>query len=653
MNNYYINITIGIFTLFSFSICQGQIFDESKENPYTKVFVETDNFGASYLQTLEDAFRKVDNDTLQFSILNDLAYYWHTRNLIKAQTFTKLGLDLTSSKNDTLWFGRFQITQGAILLRMEKLDSAEIVLEEAKSKVKEKDLAFLNTQLGYVYERRSRIGRAADYALESLRLGQLYNDKKAIALAYSDMSNLSWKQNKFDKGLEYGLKSLAIFEERRINDLDYDFTLFLVGNNYLSKQDYDEALKYFQHSISIGERYGFYNNLCDVYISLVGLYGSINEFSKAEEAGLNALKYAKLLDNNFMMMRSWLSIGKLQHFQGKYISSIESLKKCIEVATKDFGDAYYLIQAYETLGKSYAGNHNYKDAYQAFEEYDKLKNLFFTNESDQHISLLQTEFEVAEKETVIQAQETRLKKQKTRENLITIITGLLLLLLSLGYITLRNNRKKNRLLEKQNMEKEFLLKEIHHRVKNNLGIVSSLLSLQSAFINDPDVKNIMEESQNRVYSMSMIHQKLYQGKNIGAIEMKDYFINLGNHIVDSFGAKIRTNILYEMESIELDVDTAIPLGLIVNELLTNALKYAFPIGKKGEIKISLMSISNNKLRLEVSDNGIGKNPDVSIRGTGFGTQLIQLLVQQLEGKEISTDLKGTSFCFEFKHKENT
>ena len=638
-----------VFILLKVLFSYGQIIDLSKENPYTKVFVETDNFGTSYLEVLEDAIDKVDNDTIKFSILNDLAYYWHTRNLLKAIEFTKEGLALTQRKKNILWYGKFQITYGSILLRMEKLDSAYVVLEEAKTKVGEKDLAFLNTQMGYIFERKGQIDAAADYAIESLRLGEKFNDKKAIALAYSDLSNLFWKQSKFEKGLEYGLRSIRIFEDRGLNDLDYNFTLYLVGNTYLSLKNYEEAKNYFDHTIAMGERYGFYNNLSDVYISLVDFYAALNKFPEAEEAGLKAFRYAELIDNNFLMMRSWLSIGKLQHLQGKYITAIESLNKCLDIATDDFGDVFFLSQAYESLGKAHAGNHNYQEAYIALAEYDKLKSKFFTSEADQRISLLHTEFEVAQKESTILVQESQIKKQKTRQTLISIITVLLFLLLSVLFITYRLDKKKTHLLERQNKEKEFLLKEIHHRVKNNLGIVSSLLSLQSALIEDESVRNIMEESENRVYSMSMIHQKLYQGENIDAIEMKDYFINLGNHILDSFGMMNRIKINYAMEAIDLDVDTAIPLGLIVNELLTNSLKYAFPNDRNGEITISLFDIDEKILRLEVSDNGIGIKSETPVSGTGFGSQLIQLLIQQLEGKDKETTRECASFCFEFPH----
>lgn len=621
------------FVFFTIGVsCFGQIIDWNRKNPYKKVFVETDNFGVSYLKTLEEALPLVQTDSVRFSMLNDLAYYWHTRNLNTAMNFTLKGLQLTEEKNNRLWNGRFQITQGAILLRMEKLDSALLVLHEASAKVEQKDLMFLHTQLGYIYERKGEIDKAADYALTSLQLGKVLNDKKAIALAYSDLSNLFWKQSKYKKGVEYGLKSLEIFEKRGINDLDYDFTLYVVGNNYLELKNYIKAQQYFEHAIAIGERYGFYNNLSDVYISQVDLNAYLNQFKKAELAGEKAIKYANLLDNNFMLMRSFLSVGKLQILEGNYISAIKSLQQSINIATDDFGDKYYLSQAYQSFGIAYAGNHNYKDAYKAFAEYDKLKNLVFTAEADQRISQLQTEFDVEQKENTIQDQESRIEKQRVRQNFTSVFAGILFLFLILLLATFINNRKKSMLLKKQNKEKEFLLKEIHHRVKNNLGIISSLLDLQSAQLKDSNAINAIQESQSRVHSMSMIHQKLYQGKNLAAIEMKDYFINLSKHILDSYGVHDKVSLVFEMETLELDVDTAIPLGLIVNELLTNAFKYAFPNNNNGMVLIGLQLVKKNKVILRVEDDGIGQANDKQVNGTGFGSVLIDLLIRQLNAK---------------------
>jgi len=198
----------------------------------------------------------------------------------------------------------------------------------------------------------------------------------------------------------------------------------------------------------------------------------------------------------------------------------------------------------------------------------------------------------------------------------------------------------------RNSENELLLKEIHHRVKNNLEVVSSLLELQSNQIDDPHTKDAMLASQNRVHSIGIVHQKLYQGENLGAIEMKDYFINLSESILDSFSAQKRVQVECAMSSLNVDIDTAVPLGLIVNELLTNTIKYGFPEGRNGKVQIKLEHGANGNLQTQVSDNGVGKSG--SIKGTGFGGQLISLLTRQLGGTIKEDSSNGTHIFFEFK-----
>ncbi|NNJ88758.1 MAG: tetratricopeptide repeat protein [Eudoraea sp.] len=640
-------VLITFFSLLNGFFGTTQIIDFDEENSYKRVFIDTDNFGPSYLDTLQNAYKKAPADSLKFLILNDLAYYWHTRDLKKAYEFTKIGLEETSAKDCLKWLARFRITQGAILLRNEQLDSAQTVLDLAQNDADQKDMPFLYTQQGYVYERRGDLTKAAEYALLSLRLGEQLNDLHARALAHSDLSNLFWKQGKYDKGLEQGLLSLSLFEAIGKNDLDYDFTLYVVGNNYLASGDLENARTHFEHAIAIGERYGFYNNLSDVYISLAELYGKQNKYLEAEEAALKAISYCEQLNNNFMLMRAWLSLGKLQNLQGKYLSAVSSLQNSIEVATSDFGDAFYLSEAYQNLGRAHAGSHNYKEAYLAFEIYDELKKEVFTAEAAERMSQIQTEFEVAQKENTILLQGTRIKKQQAVQTLIMIVSLLLFLFLLLLFKAVRNNRRKNKLLQLQNEEKEFLLKEIHHRVKNNLEIVSSLLSLQSEQISDPKIREAMVKSQQRVQSMSMIHQKLYQGKSLSHIEMKDYFQNLGNHVVQTYGMEKRITIQCDMDVLQVDIDHAIPIGLIVNELLSNALKYAFPGNSEGKICIRLQK-RDSILHLEVSDNGIGKSTSKKSVGTGFGTQLIALLTAQLDGVMYLNVDQGTAVTFDFQ-----
>ena len=150
--------------------------------------------------------------------------------------------------------------------------------------------------------------------------------------------------------------------------------------------------------------------------------------------------------------------------------------------------------------------------------------------------------------------------------------------------------------------------------------------------------------------MSMIHQKLYQGKDLTSIEMKDYLINLSSHISESFGAHDTIDFEYHLDHLDLDVDSAIPIGLIVNELLTNSFKHAFPDGMNGKIEITFEKMKNDKILLEVADNGIGlKELDENDeQSTGFGTQLIELLIDQLDGSVMISNGVGTKVRIEFE-----
>jgi two-component sensor histidine kinase len=178
--------------------------------------------------------------------------------------------------------------------------------------------------------------------------------------------------------------------------------------------------------------------------------------------------------------------------------------------------------------------------------------------------------------------------------------------------------------------------------------VSSLLALQSAKIDDPNMQKLMLASQNRVQSMGVLHQKLYQSKHLAFIEMKNYFETLCINILDSYNESERIKVTIEMKEFELDIDTAMPLGLIVNELLTNSLKYAFPKGEKGNIELSLRNLNDNNFQLKISDNGVGKPLDAKAKGTGFGTQLVDLLTRQIDGKLIQDVSNGTMILIDFK-----
>ena len=190
-------------------------------------------------------------------------------------------------------------------------------------------------------------------------------------------------------------------------------------------------------------------------------------------------------------------------------------------------------------------------------------------------------------------------------------------------------------------EKEFLMKEIHHRVKNNLQIVSSMLSLQADKISNNDVKEILQEGRQRINSMALIHQLLYNQNNMSYISISNYLSTLIQQIETSFNSgagNIKVNVL--CDEIKLDLDTAIPLGLIVNELITNSFKHAFKKTQKGIVDVHLTA-KENAFTLIVKDNGDGFDYE-SKKEQSLGMELINILVQQINGEIKFTNQNGTS-----------
>jgi two-component sensor histidine kinase len=199
---------------------------------------------------------------------------------------------------------------------------------------------------------------------------------------------------------------------------------------------------------------------------------------------------------------------------------------------------------------------------------------------------------------------------------------------SLMDITERNHMTKK--LSSALEEKEVLLREIHHRVKNNLQIIISLLNLQSRSFSDKNVLGAMMESQNRVRAMALVHEKIYQSENLSEIDITEYIRYLGNYLFQFYGVNMNAiQLKIEGENIRMGINTAVPLGLIINELISNSLKHAFPKGSKGEILIRL-DTTDTDTELIVSDNGIGFPKDYDWqKSETLGLMLVQSLIRQI------------------------
>ena len=227
--------------------------------------------------------------------------------------------------------------------------------------------------------------------------------------------------------------------------------------------------------------------------------------------------------------------------------------------------------------------------------------------------------------------ELEIKREKEKTQFYITFSGVIAGLLILLTFLFINNRKKSIKLEEKNKENELLIKEIHHRVKNNFQTISSLIELQGKNIEDEKTLIRLNEGQSRIKSMSLIHQKLYQNDSISAIDFEEYSIQLTTQILNLYGLP-KVKLTTQLNGLILDVDSAIPLGLILNELVTNSCKYAFSENKIGTISMAIFTAKDGEYIFEYRDNGPGIPSEFDFKKTeSLGLRLIQRLVKQLRG----------------------
>ena len=220
----------------------------------------------------------------------------------------------------------------------------------------------------------------------------------------------------------------------------------------------------------------------------------------------------------------------------------------------------------------------------------------------------------------------------------------------------KNHEEAKQIISSSLKEKDILLKEVHHRVKNNLQIISSLLNLQSGMIDDSETRSLFLDSMSRVKSMALIHERLYQTNHLNRISILEYVDNLTRYLISTISGNIKNiSIRHDIDrEIFVGIDKAVPCGLIINELITNAIKYAFPENienDRNEIRIRAQKLENNKIVLTVSDNGVGISDDIDIYNTeSLGMQLINNLTAQLDAELQFHNDGGTQFKIIFDNE---
>jgi two-component sensor histidine kinase len=604
--------------------------------------------------TLVDLQKKLDTENKalnKLEILNEMVAIAFNGDIEQALVFAKKGVQLSDKIKDKNWQPKFYEMQGRMHANLLQLDSATFYFNKAMKGylaiTDKKGQATTLFKMAWVLKKKGENEKALQKNLSALKLMESLNDKAGICDALIRVSEDLTTQNRLPAALNYAEKAIAIAEANNLT-VEKFYVNFNAGNVAMALDNYKQSLNYYNIAATIAkeENLGLVSQ-SDVTNAQGNALKRLGRYQKALINYKKCLALAKEANYANAIAASLANLGEINMLLGNYEEALGYQLKTVQLQEQE-NDVSNLVENYHHVSTTYKELGDYKLALVYKQKAYNLRDSTASVKSDAAMSKLLTQYESKKNETTIATQEIKISQQKLIQRLSFVLVALLIILLLFGFIGLRNRNKSNRLLAIKNAENELLMKEIHHRVKNNLEVVSSLLALQSAQIEDPNTKDAMSESRNRVNSIGIVHQKLYQGSNLGAIEMKDYLLNLSESILDSFGADKKIELHLAMDKLDLDIDTAVPLGLIINELLTNAIKYAFPEEEKGTITIKLEKQKINFLHLEVADNGIGKSG--IIQGTGFGKQLVSLLTQQLNGTMTEKNQNGTTLIFDFKLK---
>lgn len=435
------------------------------------------------------------------------------------------------------------------------------------------------------------------------------------------------------KDIEIAHQSIMTYlnNESLISSEDFNEAIYLkgliesnLGKCKMFQNKFEEAIPYLEAGVSSSRVYdkGRYSK------TTVNLWGNLAEC------------YMEI--NNLTMAKS-------------YLDSIVTKQKLVKSTTVNYNRLRANLYLRDSAPDS---------ASIFFKRYVKLKDsLDYSSRKKQLLSLL-VQFDLNNQKETIERQRLNLEKNKTeileREKAIYLSVSALILCficvigLVVAYLkSLKNKRlieNQKQIIENSLIEKDSLLKEIHHRVKNNLQVVSSLLSIQTKNTRSKSAINALEEGKSRVKAMALIHQKLYQNEDLSVIKMQEYIESLSASIQSVYKkGGFRINMHIDAHSAALDVDRAIPIGLILNELISNSFKYAFKSEKTGNIFIQLKE-ENGHILFDYKDDGIGLPPGFDVDASGsMGLNLIRRLANQLRSiLNVDTDVNGVHFWFVFK-----
>lgn len=512
--------------------------------------------------------------------------------------------------------------------------------------------------LGNIYRNQGLYDMAIAQYLEAAEINLELGNKSKEAQLMANVGSVYLQDHDFEKAEEYSAKAYEL-----VKNTDYARTRWYARTGQClalgNLGRFEEALAGFTEVLEEARALGDKFQVPTCLHNIADLYYIKGEYPKALENCKEALVSFEALDSKYGILKSHALICSIYGQMGQVDKALEHCAIASEMA-HEFDQQSSLKDIYKYQAEALSQVGRYEEAYKVRLQYEEVKDEQLGETQDRYIAALTTKFQTKEKEIKIQAQQTKLDAQEeliSQQRIIQLLILLVLLVVGILAVIIWRTSKRQKvvntqlneqkeLIEKTSKERETLLKEIHHRVKNNLQVISSLLSMQSRQMEEGEAKSAVREGQSRIKSMSLIHQKLYSQDELSRINMKEYIGELSQYLFKSYSTGDSIKEVLDTQDILLDVDTAVPLGLIINELIANALKYAFDEGNVGQLKVQFAE-EESAYKLSISDDGKGLPPEWE-KKQNMGMRLVRMLVEQLDGELQIDNSKGTTFNISFK-----
>lgn len=470
-----------------------------------------------------------------------------------------------------------------------------------------------------------------------------------VAMVYKDMSSHNLTEEYLNKCIQYTRQAYALFESVA-DTIGLVDALNNLGIAYRDKARMDAGKEHYydtafsQYSLALqlitlsgkgtSSTSKLYNNISQVYLEYK------KDYPKALDYLFKAVALNKQKNYDTGLSFNYGNISNVYVKLNDYPRALLYARKMEELALRP----ERLINAYRQLHATFKAAGRPDSALHYYVLADKLDDSLNNVAKNTEVVALQTKYETAKKESRILRLETEGSAKNKRITFLAIGIILLAGLAACMIWLYRRVTKQRRQIASQSENLEMMMKELHHRVKNNLQIVSSLLSLQTYKVQDEGTVSVLRESQQRVQAMSFIHQRLYKKDELTAVNMKEYLTDLAESLLSSYGFdRDNFDLQIKIENEMMDIDKALPIGLIINEMITNSLKYAYRDIETPSLLISLTEDANH-LTFVIKDNGIGINEESwKQKSNSFGKQLISALCKQMRARQTLAVNEGTEF----------